>query len=117
MAGGGGAEALKVAVTDVGTASTTVQAPVPEQAPVHPVKVELALAFAVSVTDVPDAKLALHVGPQLSPDGLLVTVPTPDPAFNTVSGIEETKATWDEPQLVRKIERRVTERRRETTSA
>jgi len=77
--------ALNVAVIDAELASTIVQAPVPEQAPVHPVKVELAIGFAVSVTDVPAAKLALHVGPQLSPDGLLVIVPPPEPAFSTVS--------------------------------
>jgi hypothetical protein len=119
VAGGGGAEALNVAVTDVGAASNSVHAPVPEQAPVHPVKVELALGFAVSVTDVPAVKLALHVGPQLSPDGVLVTVPPPDPASKTVSGMAEAEVEmrWDEPQLVRRIERKATERRREATSA
>ena len=85
MAGGGGAEALNVAVIDVELASTIMHAPVPEQAPVHPVSVELAMGFAVSVTAVPVAKLALHAAPQLSPDGLLVIVPSPDPAFSTVS--------------------------------
>ncbi|HUX45716.1 MAG TPA: hypothetical protein VMV57_13270 [Terracidiphilus sp.] len=43
------------------------------------------MGFAVSVTAVPVAKLALHAAPQLSPDGLLVIVPSPDPAFSTVS--------------------------------
>jgi len=42
---------------------------------------ELASGFAVSVTDVPLANFALHAEPQLIPDGLLVTVPTPVPAF------------------------------------
>ena len=77
--------ALNVAVTDVALAGTIVHVPVPEQAPVHPVKVEPALGIAVSVTDVPEAKLALHVAPQSSRDGLLVMVPPPVPAFSTVS--------------------------------
>ena len=57
----------------------------PEHAPVHPANVELAPGLAVSVTDVPVVKLALHVGPQLIPAGALVTVPVPVPDSVTVS--------------------------------
>jgi hypothetical protein len=42
-------------------------------------------AAAVNVTDVPLAKLALQVLPQLIPPGELVTVPLPVPVFDTVS--------------------------------
>ena len=44
---------------------------VPVQAPDQLVNSELASGFAVSVTDVPLANFALHVEPQLIPDGLL----------------------------------------------
>jgi hypothetical protein len=64
--------------------------PVPVHPPVHPVKVEFAPAVAVSVTWVPLAKLALQVGAQLIPDGLLATVPMPVPARISVS----TGALW-----------------------
>jgi hypothetical protein len=62
-----------------------VHVPVPVHAPVHPVKTELAPGLAVSVTDVPTVKLALHISPQLMPEGALVTVPAPLPEFVTVS--------------------------------
>jgi len=94
-----------------------VQVPVPEQAPDQRLKSELASGFAVSVTVVPLANLELHAEPQLIPDGVLVTVPPPVPAFWTVSSIDERELTWDEPQPVKKIAKSATERRREAASA
>ena len=64
---------------------STVHVPVPVQAPDQPANVEPEPGAAVKVTDVPLAKLALHVDPQLMPAGLLVTVPVPVPASATVS--------------------------------
>jgi hypothetical protein len=58
---------------------------VPVQPPVHPVNDEFAPAVAVSVTEVPLAKLALQVGAQLIPEGALEIVPVPAPARVTVS--------------------------------
>src|SRR5438132_6829110 len=75
----------KVAVAVVAAESVTVQAPVPEQPPLQPVKVEPAAGTAVSVTAVPFVKLAEQVAPQVIPAGLLVTVPVPAPAGVTVN--------------------------------
>jgi hypothetical protein len=47
------------------------------------VKVDPSEAVAVNVIEVPLAKLAEHVAPQLIPAGLLVTVPAPVPALVT----------------------------------
>jgi hypothetical protein len=55
------------------------------QAPAHPVKTEPLAATAVSFTTVPEANELLHLGWQLIPAGLLVTVPPPVPASVTVS--------------------------------
>jgi len=85
VAGGGGAEALNIAVTAVWFASNTVHVPVPVHAPVHPANIEVAPGLAVSVTDVPTVKLAVHVTPQFMPAGALVTVPAPLPASVTVN--------------------------------
>jgi len=71
---------LNVAVTDWAAVIETVQVPVPVQAPLQPAKVEPLAAAAVRVTEVPLAKLALHVLPQLMPVGDEVTVPVPVPA-------------------------------------
>ena len=70
---------------DVLAARVTMQAPVPLQPPDHPAKVEPVAGGAVRVTDVPLAKLALHVCPQVIPEGELVIVPVPVPAADTVS--------------------------------
>ncbi|HBB96987.1 MAG TPA: hypothetical protein DC054_16535 [Blastocatellia bacterium] len=61
------------------------QAPLPVQAPLHPLKVEFAPAVAVKFTTVPSAYVAEHVAPQLIPAGELVTVPVPVPVRLTVS--------------------------------
>jgi hypothetical protein len=44
---------LNVALTDSAAFMGTVQAPVPEQAPLQPVKTESAAGVAVRVTEVP----------------------------------------------------------------
>ena len=59
----------------------TTQALVPEQAPDQPLKLEPLAGDAVNVTLVPDVKVAEHDAVQLMPDGELVTVPEPVPAF------------------------------------
>jgi hypothetical protein len=76
----------KLAVTDAACVIVTVQAPVPVQAPLQPLKVALAPGVAFSVTTVPDAKFCVHDAPQLSPAGVAIaTVPLPVPALATVS--------------------------------
>ena len=76
---------MNVAVTEVLAVRVTAHVLVPVQAPDQPTNVEPALGAAVSVTVVPLAKLALHVVPQLMPEGLLVIVPAPVPPSWTVS--------------------------------
>jgi hypothetical protein len=79
----GRVEAVNVAVTEVLDVRVTAHVPMPVQAPDQPANVAPELGVAVSVTGVPLAKLALHVVPQLMPEGLLVTVP--GPVLSTVS--------------------------------
>lgn len=76
---------MNVAVTDSLAVMLTVQVAVPEHAPDQPAKEDPELAAAVSVTDAALAKLALHVWPQLMPEGALVIVPDPVPPLCTVS--------------------------------
>ena len=61
------------------------QPPVPEQAPLQPLKVEPDAGVAVMVTLVPWLKLDEHVLPQLMPAGVDVTVPEPAPVLVTVA--------------------------------
>ena len=56
----------------------------PAQAPVQPANAEPAAGVAVSITPVPELKLALQVAPQLMPAGALATVPVPVPPLNTL---------------------------------
>jgi len=78
--------AWKVAVTDWAEVIATEHAPVPVQAPLHPVNSEPAAAASVNVTEVPLLKLAEQVPGQLIPTGVLVTTPLPDPDTATVNG-------------------------------
>src|SRR5437870_6425824 len=76
----------KVAVTVVALVKVAVQAPVPVQPPpLQPVKAEPAAGAAVRVTTEPIVKGVEHVAPHEMPAGLLVTVPLPAPAVETVS--------------------------------
>jgi hypothetical protein len=54
----------------------------PEQSPDQAAKVEVPSGAAVSVTEVPEGKLAVHVPPQSMPAGDDVTVPAPLPAWS-----------------------------------
>ena len=69
--------AVKVAETVCGVFMTTTQEPIPVQPPDQPVNFEPAVPLAVRVTELSLAKSALQVGPQLIPDGSLVTRPSP----------------------------------------
>src|SRR5579864_2984339 len=59
--------------------TVTVHALVPLQAPLQPAKYDPVAATGVNFTDVLAANVAEHVGLQLSPAGLLVTIPLPVP--------------------------------------
>ena len=76
---------LNVAVTVTAPLTVTTQVPGPLQPPpLQPANVEPEFAVALSVTDWPLVKPAVHVLGQLIPLGLLVTVPVPVPASSTV---------------------------------
>ena len=77
---------LNAAVTAWLELMVTVQLPVPEQAPDHPVNVEPVLGVATSVTTVPAAKLR-QLAPQLrlEEDELALIVPLPVPDVPVVS--------------------------------
>lgn len=75
---------LNVAVTVCAADIVTVQLPRPLHAPLHPVKAEPTAELAVRVTIVPLEYEEEQVAPQLTPAGLLVTVPAPVPALLTV---------------------------------
>lgn len=57
----------------------------PLQPPAQLTKVEFAAGVSVRVTEVPEIKLALQVGAQAIPEGVLATLPVPVPAKLTVS--------------------------------
>src|SRR4029077_3848686 len=84
--GKGVEETLKVAVTDLAAVMETEHAPTPEQAPLHPAKVDPEPGVAVRMTEVPPLKFAVHALGQLMPAGTLVTVPVPVPATVTING-------------------------------
>src|SRR5436190_975784 len=78
-------------------------APVPEQSPDQPVNFEPEDAEAVSVTAAPLGNWNEQTGPQLTPDGELVTVPAPDPLLLTVNktgGGQATTLTESEAEPV-----------------
>jgi hypothetical protein len=79
-------ETLKVAVTDLAAVMETEQAPTPEQAPLHPAKVDPEPGVAVRMTDVPLTKFAVQALGQAMPPGALVTEPEPDPVSVTAKG-------------------------------
>jgi len=86
---------VNVAVTLRAWVILTVHWPVPLQpAPLQPVKVKPLAAVARKVTLWPWAKVALHVAPQVSPAGVLVTVPLPVPALTTVSCGADRARAW-----------------------
>src|SRR5438309_7383874 len=76
---------LNVAVTDRAPLIVTVQvvSETPSQ-PLQPPKVDPPLALGVSVTTLPLSYVNTHVGPQLMPPSLEVTVPLPVPPLLTV---------------------------------
>jgi hypothetical protein len=82
---------VNVAATFGAAFIVTEQPPVPLQAPVQPLKVQPIAGAALSVTCWPMAKLALHVGVQLMPEGVLVTVPFPDMKTASVEEAPDTK--------------------------
>jgi hypothetical protein len=75
---------VNVAVTALAALMATMQAPVPEQAPLQPPNVEPLFGVAVSVTLEVLGYDSLQSVPQLMPAGSDVTVPAPVPALVTV---------------------------------
>jgi hypothetical protein len=75
--------AAKLAVTELAEPMVTVHGPVPLHAPDQPVNVDAPSAVGVRVTMAPVVKLAVHVAPQLIPEGDEVTVPPPVPFLLT----------------------------------
>src|SRR5262245_17261694 len=73
----------KVAVTPCAAFIVTLQAPDPEQAPLHPRKVEPPATLGVRRTTLPSSNSAEQVSPQAMPPGELLTSPSPVPARPT----------------------------------
>ena len=85
------------AVADRSFFMVTVQAPLPEHAPVQPLKVDPFAGSAVSLTVVPWGYALEQVLPHLTPAGLEVMLPFPVPVLVTlsVSGVgEEFRVRW-----------------------
>ena len=79
----GGGVGLNVAVTDWLAFMLTLHVPVPEQAPLHPLKTWPVLGVAAKLIDAPNAAVIEHVAPQEMPAGELDTDPVPVPASAT----------------------------------
>jgi hypothetical protein len=79
----GDAEGMNAAVTLRAALIATTQLPVPLHAPPQPPNIDPACGVAVSITDAPEAKLSPQVLPHEMPAGTDVTVPVPDPNFET----------------------------------
>ena len=60
-------------------AAMVQMASVPKQAPDHPPNTDAVSGVARSVTVFPPEKFQRHVAPQLTPGGVLVTLPRPSP--------------------------------------
>lgn len=82
-------EALNVAVTVCAPDIETAHVPVPEHAPPHPANTDPLSADWTRLTDMPAAKLAWQVLPQLIPAGADDTVPLPEPSLVTASVADE----------------------------
>src|SRR3954447_20642775 len=77
----------KPALTSRGRSMTSLHSPSPAHAPDHPVKREPGLGVADRTTGSPRLKAAVHVVPQSSAAGTLVTVPSPVPPRVTATSI------------------------------
>ena len=78
-------EDVNVAVTERSASIVSTQVAVPAHAPDHPSNVEPGDGDAERVTTVPAPYCVEQVVPQSIPAGLLTTIPSPSPAFVTVS--------------------------------
>ncbi len=80
------AAVTNAASTDVDAFTVSAQAPMPEQAPVHPTKTEPASGVAERLTALPAVTFVEQEAPQAMPAGVDVTVPEPVPDLVTVTG-------------------------------
>jgi hypothetical protein len=83
--GGGAVPELKFAVATTAELIVSVQLPVPEQAPLQPIKVDPAFGVAMRVMTVFGSRGEKQALPQSNPSGNDVTRPVPLPAFAIVS--------------------------------
>jgi hypothetical protein len=82
----------KAATTALAASIVVVQVgSVPAQSPLQPAKRDSADGVATSVTTSGAPNAAMQVGPQSIPAGVEVTVPTPAPVFEMVSGAQTVK--------------------------